>query len=81
MTDDDILSGLKPVFDMLFPDNTHKLTRATTARDVEGWDSLRNIQVVVGAEQAFGVSFTATEIDQLPNVGALVDLIRKKKSG
>ncbi len=79
MTDDEILTGLQPVFAMLFPDMGHKLSRSTTARDVEGWDSLRNIQIVVGAEQAFGVSFTASEIDMLPNLGALVDLIKKKK--
>ena len=79
MTDDEILNGLKPVFDTLFPDSDHKLSRATTAKNIEDWDSLRNIQIVVGAEQAFGVSFTAAEIDMLPNLGALVDLIAKKK--
>jgi acyl carrier protein len=79
MTDEEILAGLAPVFASLFPESRCKLSRATTARDIEGWDSLRNIQIVVGAEQAFGVSFTAAEIDMLPNLGALVDLIRKKK--
>lgn len=81
MTENDIIAGLEPVFAMLFPDNSHTLSRTTTARDVDGWDSLRNIQLVVGAEQAFGVSFTASEIDQLPNLGALIDLIGKKKGG
>jgi acyl carrier protein len=80
MTDDEVLVGLKPIFEMLFPDADHALSRATTAKNIEGWDSLRNIQLVVGAEQAFGVAFTASEIDMLPNLGALIDLIKKKKA-
>jgi acyl carrier protein len=54
------------------------LTPELTARDVEGWDSLNHILLVVAVEQKFGIKFNAGEIDGLENVGQFVDLIESK---
>ena len=49
-----------------------------TARDVEGWDSLNHILLVVAVERKFGIKFNAGEIDGLENVGEFIDLIESK---
>lgn len=51
------------------------LRRETTAQDVEDWDSVSNIQLLVAIESAFGVKFRTGEIAGLKNVGELYDLI------
>ena len=49
------------------------------AADIDGWDSLTNIRLLVQIEQELGVSFHSTEIADIPNVGELVDIIISKK--
>ena len=58
-----------------------QLREDTTARDVNGWDSLSHVQIVVAVENAFGVRFNVTEISQLENAGSLIDLIERRISG
>jgi acyl carrier protein len=57
---------------------TLELGRDTTADQVEGWDSLNHINIVVAAEQKFGIKFKTAEIETLRNFGELVDLIAQK---
>ena len=54
------------------------LTDETTADDVEEWDSLSHVQLVVALEKAFNIKFTSREILSWDNVGDLVDCIGKK---
>ena len=54
------------------------LTDETTADDVEEWDSLTHVQIVVALEKAFTLKFTSREILSWDNVGDLVDSIEKK---
>ena len=54
------------------------LTDETTADDVEEWDSLSHVQLVVALEKAFGIKFTSREILSWDNVGDLVDCIAGK---
>jgi acyl carrier protein len=54
------------------------LTPELTARDVEGWDSLTHILLVVAVEQKFGIKFNTGEIDALENVGQFIDLIERR---
>lgn len=74
----DIFDKLNEIFvDVLDLDEV-KLTDATTADDIEEWDSLSHVQLVVAIEKAFGVKFTALEIMKWKNVGELVDSIAQK---
>lgn len=50
-----------------------------TAEQVEGWDSLSHIRLMVAVEKEFGVRFTGAEMEQLANLGALVDLLERKR--
>ena len=54
------------------------LTDETTADDVEEWDSLTHVQIVVALEKAFALKFTSREILSWDNVGDLVDCIAGK---
>jgi acyl carrier protein len=54
------------------------VTMATTADKVEGWDSFIHINIVVAVETHFGIKFNTAEIEELRNVGELMDLVHKK---
>ncbi|MEM6480273.1 MAG: acyl carrier protein [Pseudomonadota bacterium] len=54
------------------------LEDATTAEDVEEWDSISHIRLVVSIEQHYGFKFTTAEIEALNSVGNLVDQIQAK---
>ena len=49
-----------------------------TASDVEDWDSLNHINLIVAVEREFKVKFTTAEVSGLKNVGDLMDLIGRK---
>jgi len=53
------------------------LTRDTTADDVEDWDSLSHIHIIVAIEQHFNIKFTSLEVQNFRNVGEMCDSIFK----
>lgn len=81
MSDEDVLNRLVSLIADLLDLDDLKLTRATTANEVDGWDSLAHVRIVVAAEQAFGVRFTTGEIASLKTVGDLVDRIALHSHG
>ena len=75
MEDSPLWEQMAEVFRETFDDPDIVLARETTAADIEGWDSVSNIQLLVAAEQVFGVKFLTGEIAGLADVGELFDLI------
>lgn len=69
---------LQEIFRDVFDDEEIEITEATTADDIEEWDSLTHIQLIVAIEQAFGFKFTIVETMKLKNVGELISLIDSK---
>lgn len=55
-----------------------ELTDATNANDIEEWDSLSHIQLIVAIEKSFGIKFTSLEIMKWKNVGEMVNSIEEK---
>ena len=55
------------------------LSDETSANDIEEWDSLSHVQLVVAVEKAFKVKFTSSEIMKWQNVGQMVDTILSKQ--
>jgi acyl carrier protein len=77
----DTLARLQEVFIDAFDDDDLAITRDTTAADVEGWDSLMHVTLMLQVEGAFGIRMTSAEVTGLKNVGQLVDIIEKKRGG
>lgn len=81
MNDAELHDGLQAVFRQVFDDESLTVRDETTAADVDGWDSLAQINLVVGAEGRFGVRFQTAEIRALKNVGEFKRLIAAKLAG
>jgi acyl carrier protein len=80
MDDAEILNRLNGAFRTVFGDHELALSRDTTAEDVEGWDSLMHINLIVAIEKEFKVRFTTREITVLRNVGDLMNLLARKSA-
>jgi acyl carrier protein len=78
---EDTLPRLVEVFREVFDDDELAVTRDTTAHDVEAWDSLMHVSLVVAVEEHFGCRFSSGDVASLSNVGELVDLIDRARSG
>jgi acyl carrier protein len=77
MTKDEILKKVNAVFRDIFDNESINVTEKTTAADIEGWDSLNNIQLIVAIEKAFRVKFKTAEIRGWKNVGEMCDSLVK----
>jgi acyl carrier protein len=78
MEEAQVYERLSGIFTDVFGDEDLKLTPQLTADDVDEWDSLTHIRLVISVEKAFGVKFSASEIGALKNVGEFVQLINSK---
>ena len=75
MNKEETKEQVQEIFRDILDDEDLILTDNTTAHDVDGWDSLSHIQLVVAMEQHFKIKFTAKEILSWKNVGELIDSI------
>jgi acyl carrier protein len=75
---DTTLDRINEVFRDVFDDDGLEVTRATTALNIEGWDSLMHVTLMVNVEKRFGVRFSSSEVAGLKDVGELSDLIESK---
>lgn len=71
---------LEPVFREVFDDMSITLNRATTANDIDDWDSLTHMNLVIALELCFKIKFALGELQKLKNVGDMLDMINKKLS-
>jgi acyl carrier protein len=78
MNQSDIYQKLTAIFQEVFDDPGLQISDRTTAKDVEQWDSLSHINLIVATEKAFGLTFTTKEVKGLANVGDFVELIARR---
>lgn len=78
MSEDEIYSKLNEIFADVFIRDDIKLAAETSARDIEGWDSFRMIEIAMAVEQRFAIKLHTRELDTLKNVSDLVKIINKK---
>ena len=78
MTESEIYERMTPVFRDVFDDEDLVPSAAMTADDVEEWDSLSHIRLVISLEKEFGVRFSTVELGSLKTVGDLSRLIGVK---
>lgn len=78
MNEAQILDALTQVFRDVFDNDDIVLTPATTAQDIEGWDSQAHVNLIVAAEMRFGIRFRTAELESLHDVGQFAGLIARK---
>ena len=77
MERNEILAKINEIAKDVFDNDEVELTEATTAADVEEWDSLSHLSLISDVEDEFGITFTLAEVSGSKNVGELVDAIIK----
>lgn len=74
----DIVLAVRDIMRDLFDLDDLEISDQTTADDVEDWDSLSHIRLMVSIEKHFGIKFTTAEIESFERVGTLIDTIQAK---
>jgi len=54
------------------------LSENMTANDVEGWDSIAHMNLILAIESEFGINFALGEVQDLKNIGEMIELIEEK---
>jgi acyl carrier protein len=76
MTDEEILARIETVVRDVVGDDSVKLTMNTVAQEVDGWDSMAHINIIVALEHEFKMKFKTASLEEAQNTGDLVKLIR-----
>ncbi len=75
MSREEVFERLNEVFRDVFDDEEITVTDATTADDIEEWDSLEHINLLAAVEQEFGMKFNMGQVVSMKNVGEMADII------
>ena len=78
MDESQIYARLAEIFQDVFDEDVIEVTPELSAKDVDGWDSLTHIRLILTVEKAFKIKFSTSEIGKLENVGDLVTLIKAR---
>jgi acyl carrier protein len=76
----EILHRVEEVFRDVLDNDEITLAEATTANDIDEWDSLTHVELVRAVEKAFGIRFTSAEILSWKNVGEMVESVARYKA-
>ena len=78
MTREEIMEKVNGIFRDVFDDETLVITDSTNSDDIEDWDSLEHISLIISMEKEFDMKFDIKEVNKLENVGQMVDMIKMK---
>jgi acyl carrier protein len=78
MDEPQIYARLTEIFKDVFDEDSIEVTPELSAKDVDGWDSLTHIRLILTVEKVFKIKFSTSEIGKLENVGDLVTLIKAR---
>lgn len=81
MQREEVLKKVTSIFRTNFDDRTIELTNETSSADIEDWDSLEQVNLVVAIQDEFKIKFTIEEVNSMENVGEMIDFIIKKVNG
>jgi acyl carrier protein len=73
-----VIELLEPIFHQVFEDDSIRLRPELTADEVDGWDSLSHVNLIVAIENCFRIKFTQKELLTFRNVGDLMRSIAAK---
>jgi acyl carrier protein len=77
-TEPEIYSAMTEIFHDVFMRDDLVLKAELSAKDVQGWDSFKQIEIIMATEEKFGMKFSTRELDSLQNVGDLVRVVAAK---
>lgn len=77
MSREEIFEIVQDIFRDVFDDEEIELTDESNSEDIEDWDSLEHINLVINMEKKFNLKFNLKEVGELANVGEMVDLIKR----
>ena len=77
-TEADIYSALTEIFHDVFMRTDIALSPELTAKGVQGWDSFKQIEIIMASEEKWGIKFNTRELDALRCVGDLATMIKTK---
>ena len=77
-TEAEIYGDLTEIFHDVFMRDDIVLSPALTAKEVQGWDSFKQIEIIMACEEKWGIKFNTRELDSLRNVGDLVRVVAAK---
>ena len=75
MSREEVFERVTDIFRDVFDDDELVISDSTNSEDIEDWDSLEHIKLIVGMEKEFKVKFDIKTVNSLENVGQMVDLI------
>lgn len=75
-----MIEQLLPIFRNVFDDDHLVINSSTTAQDIDGWDSLTHISLIVAIEKSFNLRFSTAEISDFESVGQMAELILRKQA-
>lgn len=78
MTNEQIYEALNEVFQDIFDDESITVTEKTSANDIEDWDSLEHINLIVAVEKRFSMKFSMPEVTGMKDVGEMVEIIKER---
>lgn len=78
MERDEVKIRLNGIFRDIFEDDSIEIRDDMTAEDIEAWDSLNHVNLIVAVEKTFGIKMTTKEVNSLKNVGELVGVVQRK---
>ena len=78
MSREETISKIQDVFRDVFDNEEITVSESTSANDIEEWDSLTNIQLIVSIEHEFGIKFDSEEMTSWANVGEMAACIESK---
>lgn len=73
-----VISQIEQIFQQVFNNPEIAISRDTTAQDIDGWDSLNHIRLIISIEMELGITFDSNEVAELTNVGDLIDYIESQ---
>lgn len=75
------MEGIKKILEEIFRINGTNITPETKMEDIDSWDSLTHMEMIVELEDTFGIEFTADEIMEMTIVGKIEEIVRGKING
>lgn len=78
MIKEDVYERMNEIFRDIFDDDAISVNAETVAEDIEEWDSLEHINLIVAIEKEFGMKFTLNEVTNVKNVGEMAVIILER---